>query len=167
MRQAVVALADLLEAGAASYVAHLLELGYTQDQIYGLVADRFQPLNPTPNTIYAAINRGLQAWEAGATLQLGTNPLTAGQLAPPMTGCLGWRYTVIMDVTDSQTGQVQTIQFQIDSPVSVSFADLQDYAAEMTQQIYESAQAGSRYLEIHPGFTAAINEVLAVERACI
>src|SRR5262245_55419217 len=110
------ALADLQEAGSNALVANMWASGRTEDEIYQALAQRFR--DQQPNSLYAAVRRGIQAYNAGQRLE--DLPPGSRVPVPDIPGRTpsrhAYRYTVIARLEHPDLEEPKYATFQVDSP---------------------------------------------------
>lgn len=131
------AVQTLTDSGSNSYVAALLNGGYSQESILGKLQERF----PTASArdVRTAYDRGAQSWRAGTELAVGGADQTvpASRIPRGAVGATGYRYTATVELLEPGPGGGPVLfghrNFEIQSHRNLT-------QGEVVQQLQQAAQ---------------------------
>jgi hypothetical protein len=155
---------ELMDLGYSAYVFNLRRNGVSEANIIRRIIQR-EP-GTSWSAAQAAYNRALKAEQAGAQLRIAapTYRLTGADLPAQDRGRTGWRYYVVLEVLDPNTGQTYTRRTYVQSANSLTRAEVEADALAQLQIASTTGRAGRFSRPIQSASPLANAYLLTAER---
>lgn len=158
-------LQTMLAGGAVAYVAWARAHGYDEARTKEGLRTKYP--NDTGTAINAAYNRGIRGVDSGHTLEGKDEhvPLAASEVARGLPGQTRYRYSVLANVKDLQTGQTLQRPVTVFSNTSLSRAELSAEVAAIITRDYVGSGRRRDFSDPIGNFLLEPMEIYAVERS--